>query len=105
MMTPSHPVGVVLHGSLLDILIHRSHLYDDEKGLDEVPLDTTTAKVRFLFERRLLNAPVRRGSIEIETRRRSALSGMILMKSANLATVDTDRKMHYAVKWFVHVLC
>ena len=102
-MTPSHPVGVVLHGSLLEILIHRSHLYDDEKGLDEVPLDTATAKVRFYFERLSSNPQARRGSVEIDARRRGRLNGIIVMKkSAEIAPSGSQTNdAHKIAKWFV----
>jgi hypothetical protein len=44
---PSHPLGLVLYGSRLDILTHRSLMFDDEKGLEEPLIDFTRSNSHF----------------------------------------------------------
>lgn len=45
---PSRPVGIVVYKSYLEIMVHRSLLFDDEKGLKEPLLDSSWNRLGLL---------------------------------------------------------
>lgn len=53
-LSPSHPIGMVLHRGLVDMTMHRSLRVDDEKGLQEALKDNTRSFTSFKIKHMLI---------------------------------------------------